>query len=82
MKGQPGRKRQYQTEAWKYFSIRLPKELWRAWSRYAVDQGMRRSELTVAHLEELLIKAGYLKVVRSKDPETGREVKSYQVVER
>jgi hypothetical protein len=77
-----GRKKSFDTDEWYHFTARYPKAVGRALARYALDEEKDRTEIVLEFLEQVLVKGGYLKVLVKKHPETGREVRSYEVIER
>lgn len=63
------------------FTAQWPRELARAFARYAFDREKARTEIVLGFLEELLVKEGYLRVRIEKDPETGAVVRVYEAVQ-
>jgi hypothetical protein len=82
MAGKPGRKASIEAEQWKNFAMPLPKEMWRAWSRFALDHDTSLTAMVFEHVEKLLVEGGYLRVHVKKDPATGREIRSYESIEK
>jgi hypothetical protein len=80
-KARPGRKPKYAPTEWSHFSMQVPRELARAWARYHAERGGQRTELVMAHLEQVLVRAGYLRVMSELDPASGLELRSYRAVE-
>ena len=71
-----GRKKQFDTEAWGFFSMQAPKELLDALHEYAHAKKRRKSELVREFMERLLEKEGYIKVI-TRESRDGRKSKSY-----
>ena len=71
-----GRKKQFDTEAFVPHSFQLPKEVAEALEEYSHDQRKWKTEVIRERLEELLEKAGYLKVIVGRGPD-GRELRTY-----
>ena len=82
MAGRPGRKANIEAEEWKNFAMPLPKEMWRAWSRYVLDQDSSLTAMVFQHIEDLLVREGYLRVTVKKDPATGRDIRSYEAIDK
>ena len=71
-----GRKKQFETEGFVPHSFQLPKEVAEALEEYSHDQRKWKTEVIRERLEELLEKAGYLKVIVGRGPD-GRELRTY-----
>ncbi len=71
-----GRKKRFETEGFVPHSFQLPKEVAEALEEYSHDQRKWKTQVIRERLEELLEKAGYLKVIVGRDPD-GRELRTY-----
>lgn len=81
-KAQPGRKKEIETEGFRYLQVRMPVELEEALRRFLFDHPENKKATYVRELlEKELERAGYIKVTITRDG-AGREVRSYKVLER
>lgn len=69
-------------EEWWTFTAKLPRPIKKAFNRFATDHEKEMTEIFLEYLEGILTRGGYLKVRVEKDPESGREVKSYEAIDR
>ena len=63
-----------------FFSIELDSEFGRAWKLFLLDNGGTKASHFRALMEEFLVKEGYLKVLPTRDPKTGKETKTYEAL--
>ncbi|RPH49321.1 MAG: hypothetical protein EHM91_03235 [Planctomycetota bacterium] len=71
-----GRKKRFETEGFVPHSFQLPKEVAEALEEYSHDERKWKTQVIRERLEELLEKAGYLKVIVGRDAD-GRELRTY-----
>jgi len=76
-----GRPKEIVTSGTYNLQLEIPAEVARAFELYAVRVRKKRVAIVREYLEDLLVKAGLLKVHVKRDPESDRETKSYEVVE-
>lgn len=76
-----GRKKEFDTSRWVYLPIRIPEELWRALRLECFRKEKKHAELVRELLENHLEKAGVL-LVHVQKGARGREIRSYEVVEK
>lgn len=76
-----GRKKQFDVAGWVYLPIRIPEEIWRALRIECFRKEKKHAELVRELLEAHLEGAGVLQV-RSDRDSSGREIKSYRVIEK
>jgi hypothetical protein len=55
-------------------------ELGQAWAQYAFETRKRRTDVARELIESLLVEKGYLRIHRTKDPETGHQVIVYEAL--
>lgn len=79
--GRPGRRKQIETPGFKVLSTQLPLEVWRALRIYCFHNDKKQAAIIRDRLERFLESEGLLKIHVAHDEE-GREVRSYEVVER
>ena len=75
-----GRKKEFDVAGWVYLPIRIPEEIWRALRIDCFRQEKKHAELVRELLETHLERAGVLQVRTTSDA-SGRELKSYRVIE-
>ena len=71
-----GPKKQFAADVFVPHSFQLPLELAEAFEEYSHDRRKWKTQILRECLEELLEKAGYLKIVVGRDPQ-GRELRTY-----
>ena len=76
-----GRPKEILTSGTSNLQLEIPAEVARAFELYAVRIRKKRVAVVREYLEDVLVREGLLEVHIRKDPDTGRVMKSYKVIE-